>query len=95
METKDAYREKLEARLDQWQAEIDKLAAKADEAKADAKLKYLRQVEELRAMQDKARDQLEDLSNAQDAAWKDLKSGIESAWNELGKAVKSASERFG
>ena len=36
MDEKSAYRQKLEARLDQWRAEIDKLQAKAAEASADA-----------------------------------------------------------
>lgn len=40
MDEKSAYRQKLEARLDKWRAEIDELQAKASEASEDARLEY-------------------------------------------------------
>lgn len=95
MDDRSAYRQKLEARLDQWRAEIDKLQAKASEAGADARLDYDRQIESLRAQQQQARAKLQELDAASDAAWEDLRSGIEKAWDDLGTAVKSAAERFG
>ncbi|SDC02474.1 coiled coil domain-containing protein [Ruegeria marina] len=95
MDEKNAYRQKLEARLDQWRADIDKLQAKANEASADARLEYEKQIEKLRGLQQEAREKLEKLDQAGGEAWKDLKSGIEKAWDDLGAAVKSASERFG
>ncbi|WP_296424548.1 coiled coil domain-containing protein [Yoonia sp.] len=94
MGDKSAYAQKLEARLDQWRAEIDSLQAKAKEAGADAELKYHDQLAELRAKQKKARESLDDLNKAQGEAWKDLKSGMEAAWDDLGKAVRKAADRF-
>lgn len=95
MDDKSAYTEKLQARLDQWRAEIDKLQAKAKEASADTKLKYQKEVDNLRAKQKDAEKELKQLGEAQGKAWEDIKSGIESAWNDLGKAVCSAADRFG
>lgn len=94
MDEKSAYRQKLEARLDQWRADIDKLQAKATEASADARLEYEDQVKKLREQQDDARQQLEELDDASGEAWKDLKGGVEKAWDNLGAAVKNATERF-
>lgn len=94
MDEKSAYRQKLEARFDQWRAEIDKLQAKATEAGADARLEYQEEIEKLRDQQEDARAKLDELDNASDEAWEDLKSGIENAWDDLGEAVKSARERF-
>ena len=94
MSDKSAYREKLEARLDQWRAEIDKLQAKAAEASADARKEYEDQVDELRKQQDAAREKLKELDKASDDAWEDLKDGFEKAWDNLGDAVESARERF-
>lgn len=94
MEDKNAYRQKLEARLDQWRAEIDKLEAKAAEARADARIEYEKQIEKLRGKQEDARRKLEELDKASGEAWKDLKSGLETAWDDLGRAVKSAVDRF-
>lgn len=95
MDDKSAYAEKLEARLDQWRAEIDKLQAKAKEASADTKLKYQKEVDTLRAKQKDAEKKLEQLGEAQGKAWKDIKSGVEAAWDDLGKAIRSAADRFG
>lgn len=95
MDEKSAYRQKLEARLDQWSTEIDKLQAKAVEASADARLKYEDQVKALRKQQDEAREKLSELDDASGEAWKDFRSGVEKAWDDLGDAVKKATERFG
>lgn len=95
MDDKSAYRQKLEARLDQWRAEIDKLQAKAAEASADARIEYEKQVEMLRGKQEEAREKLRELDDASDDAWKDLKGGIKKAWDDLGDAVQKATERFG
>lgn len=94
MSKKDAYEEKLHAQLDEWGAEIDKLQAKADNAKADAQLEYNKQIEELRSMQETAANKLTELRNAGDDAWEDLKAGLDNAWDSLGNALKSASSKF-
>ncbi len=95
MDEKDAYRQKLQARLGQWRAEIDKLQAKAVEASADARLEYDKQLKELHRQQEKAREKLRELDEASGQAWKELRSGMEKAWDELGAAVQKATERFG
>lgn len=94
MSMKEAYEKKLQAKLDEWNADIHKLKAKADAAEADAQLKYYKQIEELRTMQDAARKKLEELKDAGDDAWEDLKAGIDSAWDALHTSVKSAISRF-
>ncbi|MGD9044752.1 MAG: coiled coil domain-containing protein [Desulfobacterales bacterium] len=94
MNPKDSYIQKLQAMLHEWDKEIDRLATKAIKAKADAKLEYYEQIEELRDKQDVAIEKLEKLRQASDDIWEDLKAGIESAWNDLSEAVKSASSRF-
>ena len=95
MDDRNAYKQKLEARLDQWRADIDKLEAKAAEAGADARIKYQSEVKNLRSKQDEAHKKIKKLGEAQGEAWKDLKSGFEAAWDDLGKAVRNASDRFG
>jgi DNA repair exonuclease SbcCD ATPase subunit len=95
MDDKTAYRQKLEARLDQWRAEIDKLQAKAEEAGADARIEYEKQVKDLRRKQEEAREMLGELDEAGEQAWKDLRSAIDKIWNDLGGAVNKAAERWG
>lgn len=94
MSMKEAYEQKLQAQLDEWSAEIDKLKARADSADADAQLEYYKKIEELRSMQETAANKLTELKDAGENSWEDLKAGIDSAWDSLGNALKSAASRF-
>ena len=94
MSMKDAYEKKLEAQLNEWSAEIDKLKAKADAAEADQQLEFYKQVEELRLMQQAANEKLSELKDAGDDAWEDLKAGVESSSDSLSASLKSATSRF-
>jgi len=91
---KEAYEQKLQAQLDEWSADIDKLKAKADGAEADMQLEYYKQIEELRSLKDTAVDKLIELKDASDDTWEDLKAGIESAWDSLGNVFNSFASRF-
>lgn len=94
MSMKEAYEQKLHSQLEQWSAEIDKLKAKADAAEAEVQLEYYKEIEELRVMQETARNKLDQLKEAGDDAWEDLKAGADSAWDSLSRAIKSAASRF-
>lgn len=95
MDERDAYRQKAEAKLDQWRAEIDKLQARAAEASADTRIEYEKQLKTLREKQQDMRRQLDELGSAGSDAWKDIKSGLDSAWDDLQASMKNARERFG
>jgi len=94
MSRKEAYEQKLQAQLDQWSAEIDKLKAKAESKGADAQLEYHRQIKELRARQEIAKNKLAELRASSGDAWEDIKAGADSAWDSLNEALKSAASRF-
>ncbi len=94
MSNKQAYQQKVQAQLDEWSAEIDKLRAKADKADADAQIALNREIDDLRDKKNQAREKLDELSEASEGAWEDLKTGIESASNQLGQALRSAQSRF-
>lgn len=84
-ETRDAYVQKLKAKIDEWNADIDKLTAKADQAEADAKIKYHQELEALRAKRQDLEEKIANLQNAGESAWEELKQGVESSW-EVWKA---------
>jgi len=94
MSKKDAYKEKLKAQLDEWDAKIDVLKAKANKAEASAKSDYQETVEDLKKKRSKAEEQLNKLQNASEDAWKDMKNGMEQAWSELGDAIDTAMSNF-
>jgi len=94
MTNKEAYQQQLQAKLDEWQAEIDKLRAKAQGAAADSQVEYNKQIEALQSKQDDAKQKLSELQQASEGGWEELKAGIEKSWNDLGEAVNAARSKF-
>jgi uncharacterized coiled-coil DUF342 family protein len=94
MSKRDAYQQKLEAKIEGFAAEIAQLKAKADEAEADTKLQMYEEIETIREKQDALRKHLDDLREAGDGAWEEVKAGVELAWQDLNDALKRAADRF-
>lgn len=94
MNKKDAYELKLQAQIDEWQADIDKLKAKAGKMDANIQLEHHKKIEELHLKKDAAQKKFNELKEASDESWEDLKAGVELSWNVLGEAVKSGISRF-
>jgi hypothetical protein len=94
MSMKEQYEQKLQAQLDKWDSEIDKLKAKAEGAKADGQLEYYKELEELRTLQNTTKDKLMELKNSSDDAWEDLKAGVDNAVDSLNTAFNAAVSRF-
>ena len=93
-EKRKAYEEKLAAQLKEWSAQIALLKAKADNAKADAKIEYYKTVDALQHKQNEAKVKLQELKTAGDGAWEDVKTGEEKAWAEVKTALHDATSRF-
>ena len=89
-----AYEEKIDAQLKEWNTEIALLNAKADKAKAEAKVEYYKTIETLQGMQDKARMKLQEIRTTGDDDWEDLKTGAENVWAEVNSAFQSAATKF-
>ncbi|MEX0958510.1 MAG: hypothetical protein WDZ63_04430 [Burkholderiales bacterium] len=94
MSDRDAYIEKVKAKIDQWNADIDKLQAKAKEVDADARIKYDEQIAELKKQRDEAEAKMKEARAASEEAWADLRAGFESAWDSVSNAFSTAMKRF-
>lgn len=94
MSNREAYEQKLRAKLDEWQAEIDKLRAKARGAEADARIEREKEAERLEAKREEMRDKLKELREAGDDAWDDLRDGAERAWKSFSDSFEKARDRF-
>jgi predicted nucleic acid-binding Zn-ribbon protein len=93
-EKRDAYVQKLKAKMDEWNADIDKLAAKADQANAETKIKYHKQLEDLRAKRKDLEDKIAEVQQASESAWEDLKQGIENSWEILKASFRKSKSEF-
>ncbi len=80
---KKAYQEKIEARLKEWQAEVDKLKAQAQGKSADAKIEYEKKVKELEKKMEQSKEKLEGLKKAGASTWEEAKKEVEKETNEL------------
>ena len=86
--SRDAYVEKLKAKLDEWNAEIDRLQAKSKNAEADARIEYEQKVGELRRLRDDARERLDHLKGAGSDAWDEMRSGFQEFWDHATRAFE-------
>lgn len=94
MSKRDAYVQKMKARIDEWGADIEKLEAKARGAEADMKIKYQEQLTAMRQQREKAREKMRELEDASEDAWERLREGMESGWESMSKAFRDAMDRF-
>ena len=94
MSERDVYVEKLKVRLDQWNAEMDKLEAKTREASVEARGQFEKQMDELREHQRAAEERLKTLQRANEQAWEDMKSGAEQMWKSFADAMAKARSRY-
>ncbi|MDY0222846.1 MAG: coiled coil domain-containing protein [Desulfobacterium sp.] len=89
-----AYEEKFDAQFEEWNAQIALLKAKADKAKANAKIGYYKKIEELERKQEVAGTKLRELKNVGDEAWEEFKLGTEKAWDEVKIAYHKIASKF-
>ena len=94
MTERDAYVQKMKGQLDEWNAEIDKLQAQAEQKKGDAKLAYEQQINSLRQQRDDAQARLAGLQDSTGEAWEQLKAGVDEAWSSLKVSVERAASAF-
>ena len=87
-EKRKAYEEKLDAKLKEWKAKVALLKAKAENAKADAKIDYYKAIEALEHKQDEAKTRLQELKTAGDEAWETVKLGAEKAYHDAASRFK-------
>jgi seryl-tRNA synthetase len=95
MGMKEDFEKKLEDRLREYEAEIESLRKKAEEAGAEARDEYMAEVNKLGERKAEAEEKLQELKQAGDTTWENLKAGAESAWDSLEEGVRSAASRFG
>lgn len=94
MSEKELYRQKVQAKLDEWKADLDKLRARASAAGADAKLELNEQIQRLEAKIKEGEKKLAELADTSEDAWDSVKHGFESAWEALKASFKEAADKF-
>lgn len=94
MSMKATYQEKLQAKLEEWNTEIERLTEKAAEVEATAQDQYKEEIEDLQARQQEVQAKLDELQQSGEGAWEDIKAGVEMSKTSLEESLKSAKARF-
>jgi hypothetical protein len=77
--------------LQEWNAQIDLLKAKAKAATIGVKIEYYSAIDFLQHRQNNAVSKLQELKAAGDDAWEDLRTDAEKAWADVKAAYNKAS----
>ena len=94
MATRDEYVTKLKDQLDRWNAEMTRWEAQAHKAQAEAKVRYEKELESLRAQREKAMYQLKLLEGASTTAFAEIARGADQAWDSMREAIARAAKQF-
>ena len=92
MNTKDAYKQKIESELELVQAELEVLKSKAKNATADMQISYNKEIETIEKNYSIVQSKLRELSGVGEGAWEHLKKDIEHSWDYLHEYAKETPE---
>jgi predicted nuclease with TOPRIM domain len=90
----ELYQEKYQAKLDEWEADIIKLKAKARQEQSAASIQMQHKIDALEAKHALLKEKLSTLSDNSNSAWREIKSGIEKAGSDLSGSIKAAVHTF-
>ena len=89
METVGQSVGKIETRLRQLGAQLDRLVAKADDVGTGAEIDYRRRIDHVRDKRALVQSRLDAYKAANGQKWDSFKGGVETAWHELEDAYKA------
>ncbi len=94
MKTKDEYIESFASELKDWGAQIDVLTAKTEKSAGMVKLKYVQELNALRAKQHTAGEKMKELEEASADAWDAAKATADKVWDDLRSGLAKTVSKF-
>ena len=94
MSMRDAYRQKLEAQLEEQLARVALLKARAKQAVADGKIMAYEEIADVDQKIAALKAKLKELGSASGSAWETMKGGVEQAWSDLNESCRKAADKF-
>ncbi len=92
-EEREAYRDKIKAQLHQWEARLEELKGKKQEAEADARLKLNRQLREATEQREEAIRKLRSLERRRGVLWQGTKERLQSLADRMRETLREAAGR--
>jgi septal ring factor EnvC (AmiA/AmiB activator) len=94
MSKKELYKQKMQAQLDEWEAEVEMYKAKASGANANVQLELNKELNALKENIEQGKTKLAELADTSEDSWESIKVGVDSAWDSLRAAVSDAKAKF-
>ena len=94
MDDRKRYIDQLDAQVQQWRAELERLEAEANKAQADARVEYEQRIRQLSGKPAEAESKVNHMREAQSDAWQSLKDGMEQAVDDLKTAFSQARDKM-
>jgi hypothetical protein len=94
MADREAYEQKIDAQMREWQANLDAMKAKADQATADAKIEYESQLNQASDAMKEARTQLDALKSVSADKWQVMRDKVDQATRDVGVKLNELKTRF-
>ena len=93
MNTKDAYKQKIEAELELVNANLEVLKAKAKIATSDIQISYLKEIEKLEDNYAIVQSKLQKLGEFGEGTWEHLKKDVEHNWDLIKEYAKAPDDK--
>jgi predicted nucleic acid-binding Zn-ribbon protein len=90
MSKKELYKQKMQAQLDEWEAEVEGFKAKSCGASANAQLELNKEISALKGKIEQGKTKLAEIESASEDAWESIKEDLDSVWDSLKSAVSDA-----
>jgi hypothetical protein len=88
LQEKEEYQEKMEAKLKELDAQIDRMKAEAKESTEEAKAALEKRIQEMEEKREAAGKKLEEVRESSVEAWRNLKSDMDDIMSNLEKRIK-------
>lgn len=94
MEPHNAYREKMNAQLKEWSAQINLLEAKIDNVTAEMKIMRAEEIQALRAKQHAVAEKMKELGKSTGDVWEQVRVTADKMWDDLKTGLTEAQSKF-
>jgi hypothetical protein len=93
-QSKQAYLDKVNARVKKLAAKLDELKTKGEQIDAETKIKYNQQIEKLSRKKQEMETKLNEIKTSGKGGWTSLKIGMDAAMSDLKTGIEKAMSEF-
>ena len=94
MMTREQYVEQMKKQLDEWNAKLGQWEQEVQKAQASVKSRYAVQIEALQRQRDETIRRLNEARDSSQAAWIEVSKTLDSAWQSMQSSLDKAWGEF-